>query len=101
LKKGNGNTQPINPYITSAIQGIKVYRVLSRMMLNFEFPASGDVSIKLMDITGRTMDEMVVHNGTKASFNVKDYPLAIYIPSNNKGQNKIRKIYREINMLFL
>jgi hypothetical protein len=48
-------------------------------MLNFEFPPSGNVTIKLMDITGRVMDRQEIANGTTASFSVRGYTPGLYL----------------------
>ncbi len=62
-----------------APQGINVYPNPANTALNFEFPASGDVAIKITDVTGRLMDEQVVHDGTRTSFNVSGYTPGVYI----------------------
>jgi hypothetical protein len=49
------------------------------MTLNFEFPASGNVTIKLMDVTGRVLDEQVINTGTMAYFDVKGYAAGLYL----------------------
>jgi hypothetical protein len=70
---GNNNT------INKVLQGIRVYPNPASMTLNFEFPASGNVSIKLMDVTGRVLDERVITTGTMAAFDVKGYAAGLYL----------------------
>ena len=48
-------------------------------LLNFEFPASGNVAIKLMDITGRVLDRQEINTGTTATFDVKRYAAGLYL----------------------
>ncbi len=79
-RKANTTTNPgTNNTISKAAQGITVYPNPASMTINFEFPVSGNVMIKLMDITGRTMDEQVVNNQTIATFNVKGYAAGLYL----------------------
>ena len=56
-----------------------VYPNPTSSMLNFEFPASGDVIIKLMDITGRVLDEQQVANSATAAFSVRNYTPGLYL----------------------
>ncbi|HMG81484.1 MAG TPA: T9SS type A sorting domain-containing protein [Ferruginibacter sp.] len=56
----------------------------------FEFPAAGDVTIKLMDITGRILDEQVITNNTRAVFDVSGYTPGVYlyqVVTNGKTQS--------------
>ena len=56
-----------------------VYPNPTNSILNFEFPASGNVTIKLMDITGRVLDRQEIANGTTASFSVRGYTAGLYL----------------------
>jgi len=56
-----------------------VYPNPTNSVLNFEFPASGNVTIKLMDIAGRVLDRQEIANDTTASFNVKGYTAGLYL----------------------
>ena len=56
-----------------------VYPNPTNSVLNFEFPASGNVSIKLMDVTGRVLDRQEIANGTMATFDVKGYAAGLYL----------------------
>ena len=77
-RKSQGNTQPtLQP--TTAAQNISVYPNPARMMVFFQFPASGNVDIRIMDITGQLMDEQVVQNIGAASFDVRRYSPGIYV----------------------
>ena len=48
-------------------------------MLNFEFVVSGNVTIKLMDLTGRVLNEQVISNSTNTAFDVKNYAAGLYL----------------------
>ena len=79
-RKANTTTTPgNNNTINKVVQGIRVYPNPASMTLNFEFPASGNVSIKLMDVTGRVLDEQVINTGTTAAFDVKGYAAGLYL----------------------
>ena len=56
-----------------------VYPNPTNSILNFEFPASGNVTIKLMDITGRVLDEQQVANSASAAFSVRNYTPGLYL----------------------
>ena len=56
-----------------------VYPNPTNSILNFEFPASGNVAIKLMDITGRVLDRQEINTGTTATFYVKRYAAGLYL----------------------
>ncbi len=56
-----------------------VYPNPTNSILNFEFPVSGNVTIKLMDITGRVLDEQEINTGTMATFDVKGYAAGLYL----------------------
>ncbi len=58
---------------------IRVYPNPANTTLNFEFPKGDEVNIKLMDITGRIMDQQVVHNDTHTSIDVHSYSPGMYI----------------------
>jgi hypothetical protein len=79
-RKANTTTTPgNNNTINKVVQGIRVYPNPASMTLNFEFPASGNVTIKLMDVTGRVLDEQVINSGTMATFDVKGYAAGLYL----------------------
>ena len=56
-----------------------VYPNPTNSILNFEFPVSGNVTIKLMDITGRVLDEQQVANSATAAFSVRNYTPGLYL----------------------
>jgi len=56
----------------------KVYPNPATNSIYFQFPA-GDVTIRLMDITGRLLNEQMVHNNSSASINVIGYTPSLYI----------------------
>ncbi len=58
---------------------IRVYPNPANTTLNFEFPKGDEVNIKLMDITGRIMEQQVVHNDSHASIDVHSYSPGMYI----------------------
>jgi hypothetical protein len=59
--------------------GVNVWPNPACMTLNFEFSASGNVNIKLMDVTGRVLDERVINTGSTATFDVRSYPEGLYL----------------------
>ena len=58
---------------------VLVYPNPTSSTINFEFPASGVVTIKLMDLTGRVLREQVISNHTTAAFDVKGYATGLYL----------------------
>jgi hypothetical protein len=74
----NNHTKPVLPG-SSSIQNITVYPNPATMTVYFQFPATGEVTIKLMSITGQLMDEQVVSNTTSTSFNIQSYAPGIYV----------------------
>ena len=73
-KSGQGSTS-----VVETPQGIRVYPNPANDMLNFQFPSSEKVTIRLLDISGRLMQERVVLSNTSASFNVAGYAPGIYL----------------------
>ncbi len=61
-----------------SISVIHVYPNPARETLHFLFP-SGDVTIKLTDISGRIADVQVIKNDVKAIFDVQHYTPGIYL----------------------
>ena len=58
---------------------ISVYPNPANTTLYFQFPASGTVTIRLVDVSGQLMSEQVVNNVGTASINVNDYVPGIYL----------------------
>jgi len=58
---------------------IKVYPNPANSSLYFEFPASDKATIKLLDISGRIIDQQVVYDNTTAVFDVSNYTPGIYL----------------------
>ena len=76
----HANPDPHTPTpVTNTIDGIKVYPNPATMTVNFQFPASDNVTIRLMDVTGQLLQQQVVQNNTSASFNVQGYAPGVYI----------------------
>jgi len=67
------------PNTINPAQSIKVYPNPVNMSLYFVYPPSGTVTIKLMDITGRIMDEQILQNSSSTSFNVHGYTPGLYM----------------------
>jgi cystathionine beta-lyase/cystathionine gamma-synthase len=63
----------------SQTANIKVYPNPATMTLYFEFPSSGLVTIKILDVTGRLIDEQFVDNTSATNFNVSGYMPGVYI----------------------
>jgi hypothetical protein len=59
--------------------GIEVYPNPANNILTFEFPASGDATVKVMDITGRVMEQQTIHSNNHTTFDVKGYSPGVYI----------------------
>jgi hypothetical protein len=78
-RKANATTGQPQPLIPNkAVKGIKVYPNPADGNIYFEFPA-GDATITLMDLTGRTMNEQVLHNAANAMFNLGNYIPGMYM----------------------
>jgi hypothetical protein len=93
--EGRSTHHSIQPATGSEVSGIQVYPNPANMMLYFRFP-TGDVTIKLTDVTGRVMDERTMHNSTQASFNVKSYAPGLYIYQvATKGRTQTGKVLIE------
>ena len=76
--------------------GIKAYPNPASAMLYFEFPASVTTTIKLMDVTGRTMNAQTIHNNTMATFSIKGYTPGLYLYQvTNNGKTQSGKILVE------
>jgi len=58
---------------------LRVYPNPAYTILNFEFPASVNATIRLMDVTGRVLDEQQVANSASASFSVRNYTPGLYL----------------------
>ncbi len=79
-----GNTQTANrfdplPGAAVGSQGLTVFPVPATQTLNFQYSLQDNVTIKLMDITGRLMEEQVLQNSSFASFNVASYVPGVYL----------------------
>lgn len=74
-EKGGGKGQEA----TANMHSIRVYPNPAEKALYFEFPSASNMNIKLMDITGRTIDEQTTHNAGKATFDVSKYTPGVYI----------------------
>ena len=66
------NMQPTN-------SSILVYPNPATTILSFQYAYQSSVTIKIIDITGRLMDEQTLQNSTIASFNVASYTPGIYL----------------------
>ena len=78
-RKSGAPITPVTQDINNGPQKISVYPNPASMKVYFTFPSSGQVTIKLMDVTGRLMDEQVVNNTDATSFNVVSYTPGIYM----------------------
>ncbi len=81
-RKSAPHTNPAtNPTHTAVntVQGIRVFPNPASMTLNFEYPPSDEVTIKLLDIVGRLLDEQTIYNNNAATFNVKGYTPGLYM----------------------
>ncbi len=58
---------------------LTVYPNPATRMLNFQYSLLNNVRIKLIDVTGRVMDEQALQNSSTASFNVSRYTPGIYL----------------------
>ncbi len=76
-KTTKGTVAP--PGLPQGEEVIRVYPNPANTMLYFEFTATGEVTIKMMDVTGRVMDEQVIENGSAATFNVGGYVPGVYM----------------------
>lgn len=62
-----------------ADNNISVYPNPAGQILNIEFPAAEKVSVKLVDMNGRTVASQNVENGTKVSFDVRGFAPGFYL----------------------
>ena len=61
------------------MQDIRVYPNPAYSTVYFEWGQQGDATIKLMDISGRTMTRQGVRNARHASIDVKGYAPGLYV----------------------
>lgn len=58
---------------------VMIYPNPATSMLNFEFSNAETTTIKLLDITGRIIDERVINNLHQMSFDVSEYTPGLYL----------------------
>jgi len=75
----SSQTKPITQKANKAIQKISVYPNPATMTVYFTFPSSDETTIKILDVTGRLIDQQIVNNNTNTSFNVSGYTSGIYM----------------------
>lgn len=76
-KSANGNVEGTT--INSSVDGILVYPNPAHTMVNFEFPATEKVSVKILDISGRLMSEQTLQDANHAAFSVDKFAPGMYI----------------------
>jgi len=59
--------------------GVIVYPNPATTVLNFQYSLQDNVTIKLIDVAGRVMDEQTLQNSAATSFNVSRYAPGIYL----------------------
>ena len=64
---------------TQAISNLVVYPIPATMTLSFRYSQQANITIKLLDVTGRLMDEQTLQNSSTTSFNVENYIPGIYL----------------------
>ena len=75
----SGAGRPSAPTDNAALQKITAYPNPAKTQLNFAVRNPDDLSISLMDITGRTVDTRILHNQKHAIFNIADYAPGVYL----------------------
>jgi len=62
-----------------SVETVRAYPNPANMSLNFDLPLSGEATVRITDIAGRTMAQQTVHNKQTVSFNVKGYTPGVYM----------------------
>ena len=58
---------------------VLVYPNPATSVVNFQYAYQNNVTIKIIDITGRLMDEQTLQNSSTSSFNLTKYAPGIYL----------------------
>ncbi len=73
------NTNPIVKTSAKQNQTLMVYPNPATMTISFDFPIADETTIKLMDVTGRLMDQKVILGGSSIEFEVHAYSPGVYL----------------------
>lgn len=70
------------------VRTIKVYPNPANTTVHFEFPFAEEMTIAIVDVTGKELSRQVVHNTSKAAFDVRQYAPGLYLYQAIAGNNR-------------
>lgn len=62
-----------------------MYPIPASQILNFQYSLCENITIKLTDVAGRTIDQQVLQNSSSAIFDVSKYTPGVYLYEVNAG----------------
>ena len=87
-RKTPANDKKRNTNASYIVRTIKVYPNPANTTVHFEFPFAEEMTIAIVDVTGKELSRQVVHNTSKAAFDVRQYAPGLYLYQAIAGNNR-------------